>query len=149
MTIPRQIDRVDKRTSEKWYQSRTIQAALISAGVLLFVSIIGWFIAVYINKSNRSPSTLIRTTDANNRQRVDYNSAKQQLLDKDQPLITKKEKRPIEPEEREGDVNRPKSSPITKIPETQIAPEETTGEVNEPEKLEIIKKEEKPIEPEE
>lgn len=35
---------------EKWYQNRTIQAALISASVLLFVSIIGWLIIFYINK---------------------------------------------------------------------------------------------------
>jgi hypothetical protein len=37
---------------EKWYQNRTIQAALISAGVLLFISVIGWLIILYNNRSN-------------------------------------------------------------------------------------------------
>lgn len=35
---------------EKWYQNRTIQAALISAGVLLLVSIGGWLIMLYANR---------------------------------------------------------------------------------------------------
>jgi hypothetical protein len=32
-----------KANREKWYQNRTIQAALIGAGVLLLVSIVGWY----------------------------------------------------------------------------------------------------------
>jgi hypothetical protein len=36
---------------EKWYQNRTIQAALIGAGVLLFVSVVGWLIILYSNRS--------------------------------------------------------------------------------------------------
>jgi len=41
-----------KKDDEVWYQSRTIQAALIGVAALLLVSIVGWFIILYINKSN-------------------------------------------------------------------------------------------------
>lgn len=54
---------------EKWYQNRTIQAALISAGVLLFVSIIGWLIYLYVNKSgDPNVSTVLshRTAEVEN-----------------------------------------------------------------------------------
>jgi len=40
----------DKEKVEKWYQNRTIQAALISAGVLLIVSIAGWLLNYYVSK---------------------------------------------------------------------------------------------------
>ncbi len=39
-----------KGLAEKWYQNRTIQAALIGAGVVLIVAIIGWLISIYRNK---------------------------------------------------------------------------------------------------
>lgn len=37
---------------EPWYKNRTIQAALIGAGVLLIVSIISWLISINYNKTN-------------------------------------------------------------------------------------------------
>lgn len=56
----RQISKVGKKTNgekeyiDKWFQNRTIQAALISSGVLLLVSIVGWLIFLHINKSKTS-----------------------------------------------------------------------------------------------
>lgn len=53
----RQISKVGKITNakkaytEKWYQNRTIQGALIGACVLLLVSIGSWMISLHINKS--------------------------------------------------------------------------------------------------
>jgi hypothetical protein len=43
-----------KHDENKWYKNRTIQAALITAGVFLFASIIGWLIFIYYDKSSSS-----------------------------------------------------------------------------------------------
>ena len=163
-------DRVveDKPSTEKWYQSRIIQAALISAVVLLFVSIVGWLIILYVNKyvnkldgrsdvgttiSNEpeisgDSSPAITTTGPNSPSIVDYNTPGSKQLHAEPPPIIGRGEELIQPEEIEGDVNRPKISPIFKIPERTIAPEETAGEVNEPKKPELIKRKEKQIEPE-
>jgi len=154
-----------KGNAEKWYQNRTIQAALIGAGVLLLVSIVGWLIILYVNKSDgRSDvgttisnepeisgdfSPAITTTGPNSPAMVDYNAPGTEQLHAEPPPIIRRSEELIHPEETEGDVNRPKTSPIFKIPERTIAPEETVGEVNEPKKSELIKRKEKPIEPEE
>ena len=153
-----------KRDGEKWYQSRTIQAALITAGVLLVVSIVGWLIILYVNKSDgRSDvgttisnepeisgdfSPAITTTGPNSPSIVDYNTPGSKQLHAESPPIIGRGEELIQPEEIEGDVNRPKISPIFKIPERTIAPEENAGEVNEPKKPELIKRKEKQIEPE-
>ncbi|MBA7691426.1 hypothetical protein ES703_99970 [subsurface metagenome] len=149
---------------EKWYQNRTIQAALITAGVLLVVSIVGWLIILYVNKSDgRSDvgttisnepeisgdfSPAITTTSPNSPSIVDYNPPGSKQLHEESPPIIGRGEELIQPEEIEGDVNRPKISPIFKIPERTIDPEENAGEVNEPKKPELIKRKEKPIEPE-
>ena len=153
-----------KRDGEKWYQSRTIQAALITAGVLLVVSIVGWLIILYVNKSDgRSDvgttisnepeisgdfSPAITTTSPNSPSIVDYNTPGSKQLHAESPPIIGRGEELIQPEEIEGDVSRPKISPIFKIPERTIAPEENAGEVNEPKKPEFIKRKEKQIEPE-
>ena len=153
-----------KGNAEKWYQSRTIQAALIGLGGLLFVSIVGWLIILYVNKSDgRSDvgttisnepeisgdfSPAKTTTGPNSPSIVDYNTPGSKQLHAESPPIIGRGEELIQPEEIEGDVNRPKTSPIFKIPERTIAPEETTGEVNEPKKSELIKRKEKQIEPE-
>ena len=153
-----------KSDGEKWYQSRTIQAALITAGVLLVVSIVGWLIILYVNKSDgRSDvgttisnepeisgdfSPAITTTGPNSPSIVDYNAPGSKQLHAESPPIIGRGEELIQPEEIEGDVNRPKISPIFKIPERTIAPEENAGEVNEPKKPELIKRKEKQIEPE-
>jgi len=149
----------EKKDGEKWYQSRTIQAALITAGVLLVVSIVGWLIILYVNKSDaRSDvgttisnepeisgdfSPAITTTGPNSPAMVDYNAPGTEQLHVEPPPIIRRSEELIQPEETEGDVNRPKSSPILKIRETSIAPEEDVGEVNEPKKSELIKRKEK------
>jgi len=154
---------VAKGNAEKWYQNRTIQAALIGAGVLLLVSIVGWLIILYVNKSDaRSDvgttisnepeisgdfSPAITTTGPDSLSIVDYNAPGSKQLHAEPPLIIGSGEELIQPEEIEGDVNRPKVSPIFKIPETTIVPEETAGEVNEPKKSELIKRKEKQIEP--
>jgi len=56
----------NKPVVEKWYQSRTIQAALIGATVLLLVSTIGWLITIYINKS-KADSRKIETIPSENK----------------------------------------------------------------------------------
>lgn len=153
-----------KRDDERWYQNRTIQAALIGLGGLLFVSIVGWLIILYVNKSDgRSDvdttisnepeisgdfSPAITTTGPNSPSIVDYNTPGTEQLHTEPPPVTRRSEELIQPEEIEGDVNRPKISPIFKIPERTIAPEETAGEVNEPKKPELIKRKEKQIEPE-
>jgi hypothetical protein len=153
-----------KGNAEKWYQSRTIQAALIGLGGLLFVSIVGWLIILYVNKSDgRSDvgttisnepeisgdfSPAITTTGPNSPSIVDYNTPGSKQLHAESPPIIGRGEELIQPEEIEGDVNRPKISPIFKIPERTIAPEETAGEVNEPKKSDLIKRKEKQIEPE-
>jgi len=153
-----------KGGGEKWYRNRTIQAALITAGVLLVVSIVGWLIILYVNKSHaRSDvgttisnepeisgdfSPAITTTGPNSPSIVDYNTPGSKQLHGESPPIIGRGEELIQPEEIEGDVNRPKISPIFKIPERTIAPEETAGEVNAPKKPELIKRKEKPIEPE-
>lgn len=152
-----------KSDGEKWYQSRTIQAALIGAGVLLLVSIVGWLIILYVNKSDgRSDvgttisnkpeisgdfSPAITTTGPNSPSIVDYNTPGSKQLHAESPPIIGRGEELIQPEEIEGDVNRPKISPIFKIPERTITPEENAGEVNEPKIPELIKRKEKPIEP--
>ncbi|HUU18044.1 MAG TPA: hypothetical protein VMW72_12905 [Sedimentisphaerales bacterium] len=158
-------EKVDvKSDGEKWYQNRTIQAALIGLGGLLFVSIVGWLIILYVNKSDgRSDvgttistepeisgdfSPAITTTGSNSPSIVDYNTPGSKQLHAESPPIIGRGEELIQPEEIEGDVNRPKISPIFKIPERTIAPEETAGEVNEPKKSELIKRKEKQIEPE-
>jgi len=51
---------------EMWYQNRTIQAALIGAGALLFVSIVGWLILLYIKSdTNRKFSPEAKTRGDN------------------------------------------------------------------------------------
>jgi hypothetical protein len=40
--------------NEKWYQNRTIQAALISAFVLILVSIVGWCISISNNSKEKA-----------------------------------------------------------------------------------------------
>ncbi len=55
-----------KADVEKWYQNRTIQAALIGAAVLLLVSIIGWLIILYINKP-KADSGEIETIPSENK----------------------------------------------------------------------------------
>jgi len=153
-----------KGNAEKWYQSRTIQAALITAGVLLLVSIVGWLIILYVNKSDdRSDvgttisnepeisgdfSPAITSTGPNSPSIVDYNTPGSKQLHAEPPPIIRRSEELIQPEETEGDANQPKSSPILKIRETSIAPEEDAGEVNEPKKPEHIKRKEKQIEPE-
>ncbi len=153
-----------KSDGEKWYQSRTIQAALITAGVLLVVSIVGWLIILYVNKSDgRSDvgttisnepeisgdfSPAITTTGPNSPSMVDYNTPGTEQLHAESPPIIGRGEELIQPEEIEGDVNRPKISPIFKIPDVAISPDETVGEVNEPKIPELIKRKEKPIEPE-
>jgi hypothetical protein len=153
-----------KRDDGRWYQNRTIQAALIGLGGLLFVSIVGWLIILYVNKSDgRSDvgttisnepeisgdfSPAITTTDPNSPSIVDYNTPGSKQLHAEPPPIIGRVEELIQPEEIEGDVNRPKISPIFKITERTIAPEETAGEVNEPKKPELIKRKEKQIEPE-
>jgi len=153
-----------KRDGEKWYQSRAIQAALITAGVLLFVSIVGWLIILYVNKSDgRSDvgttisnkpeisgdfSPAITTTGPNSPSLVDYNTPGSKQLHAESPPIIGSGEELIQPEEIEGDVNQPKISPIFKIPDAAISPDETVGEVNEPKIPEFIKRKEKPIEPE-
>lgn len=159
-------DRVveDKPSTEKWYQNRTIQAALIGLGGLLFVSIVGWLIILYVNKSDgRSDvgttisnepeisgdfSPAITTTGPNSPAMVYYNAPGSKQLHAESPPIIGSGEELIQPEEIEGDVNRPKISPIFKIPERTIVPEETAGEVNEPKKSELFKRKEKQIEPE-
>jgi hypothetical protein len=42
--------------TEKWYQSRAIQGSLIGAVALILVSVAGWFVTLYINKSNGNSS---------------------------------------------------------------------------------------------
>ena len=154
-----------KGNAEKWYQNRTIQAALIGAGVLLLVSIVGWLIILYVNKSDgrsdvgttisnepeisRDFSPAITTTGPNSPSIVDYKTPGSKQLHAEPPPIIGRGEELIQPEEIEGDVNRPKISPIFKIPERTIAPEEDAGEVNEPKKSELIKRKEEPIEPEE
>ena len=149
-------DRVveDKPSTEKWYQNRTIQAALIGLGGLLFVSIVGWLITLYKPDGRSDVGTLMPTApeiaeDSSPRTipmgpnipaSVDYN---------DSGLKQLKDGKSLEPEQREADVNRAKPSPILKIPDAAISPEEATGEVNEPKKSELIKRKEKQIEPEE
>jgi len=137
-----------RATGEKWYQNRTIQAALIGAGVLLLVSIVSWLISFYVNESGGDSSSSTIPSGPNT-PFVDYNDPRSKQLQAEAPAIIKKGEKSIEPEEREADVNRPQLSPITKIPERAIAPEETSGEVNEPKRPEIIKRKERPIEPEE
>lgn len=158
-------EKVDvKSDGEKWYQSRTIQAALITAGVLLVVSIVGWLIILYVNKSDgRSDagttisnepeisgdfSPAITTTGPNSPSIVDYNTPGSKQLHAESPPIIGRGEELIQPEEIEGDVNRPGLSPLIKIPEASIAPEGTAGEVNEPKRPELIKRKEKSIEPE-
>ncbi len=54
--VQNKISKTSKTTNgeniytEKWYQNRTIQAALIGAATLILVSIISWPISYYINK---------------------------------------------------------------------------------------------------
>ncbi len=137
---------------------------MITAGVLLLVSIIGWLINLYVNKSGArsdvgttisnepeisgASSPAITTTGPNSPSIVDYNAPGTEQLHAEPPPITRRSEELIQPEEIEGDVNRPKISPIFKIPERTIVPEENAGEVNEPKKPELIKRKEKPIEPE-
>jgi len=47
---------------EKWFQSRPIQAALIGAGVLLLVSIVGWFLLYIKSDTNRKFSPEAKTS---------------------------------------------------------------------------------------
>jgi len=154
----------NKGNGEKWCQNRTIQAALIGAGVLLLVSIVGWLIILYVNRSDRLSdvgttistepeisgdfSPAITTTGPNSPSIVDYNTPGSKQLHAKPPPIIRRGEELIQPEEIEGDVNRPKISPIFKIPERTIAPEENAGEVNEPKKPELMKRGEKPMEPE-
>jgi len=136
---------VSKDKGGKWYQSRTIQGALISAGALVFVSFVGWLITLYINKPNNhsnmgimepttekivgysSPSTIHSGPNS-----VNYDSPQLEKLDKQPSPIIKKDEASIEPEDREGDVNRPIQSPIIRKDERPIEPEETEGKVKEP-----------------
>jgi len=106
---------------EKWYRNRTIQGVLIGAGGLLFVSIIGWLITLYFNKSgwdsnvrpeipgvpkmgkDSSPSTIPSGPNS-----VNYNSLRLEKLDTKPAPLVKKDETSIEPEETEADVNEAK-----------------------------------------
>ncbi len=153
-----------KDNGERWYRNRTIQAALIGLAGLLFVSVVGWLIILYINKPDgrsdpgrnrhtltersRDSSPAINTTGPNSPVTLDYNAPGAKQLQGEIPPIISGNEKFIQPEQVEGDVNRPELSPIIKIRETPITPEETTGEVNEPKKAELIKRKEKAIEAE-
>jgi len=153
-----------KPVTEKWYQNRTIQAAIIGAGALVFVSTLGWLITFYVNKSERqtnldnNPSAESQTgTDSfpelkrdepNSNLTIGYDLSMLRQLNREFPLLTNIDKGFIVPEEKEADVNRPVLSPIIKIPEEKIAPEENDGTVDEIEKEELIKKDVETIKPE-
>jgi len=134
-----------KAKSEKWYQNRTIQAALITGVFMLITALITtplWipFINKIFGDSGQKTKVPIESQrDPNSPMIIDQNASSSKRL---------KDEKSLEPEEREADVNRPKTSPIFKIPEKAIAPEETNGEVNEQKRPEFIKRKEKPIEPE-
>ncbi len=142
-----------KNTSENWYQSRTIQAALIGAGVLVFVSIVSWLITLYANKLEQrthleaEPSVESQTiTDSSPDLPKEPNS--DLTIGNSTSTLQQLNKELIEPEEREADVNRPLLSPIIKIQEEKIPPEGKEGTIAEIEKEELIKKDVESIKPE-
>lgn len=158
----------DKGYSEKSSQSITLKAAKITF-VAAVITLIGavltsplWIplINKIFNDSGEatkiSPQSRIGRdiypedipSGHNSPAMVDYNAPGTEQLHAEPPPITRRSEELIQPEEIEGDVNRPKISPIFKIPERTIAPEENAGEVNEPKKPELIKRKEKQIEPE-
>jgi len=49
-------------TTKKWYRSRTIQNALIGAGVLILVSVVGWFLNSRSNKQGVSLQKNVSTS---------------------------------------------------------------------------------------
>ena len=143
---------VTKVNGEKWYRSRAIQAALIGLGGLLFVSIVGWLIALYKPDGRSDVGTLVpaapEIVDDSSPGTAPMGPDIPASVDHNDPESIQRDEELIQPEETEGDVNQPKISPIFKIPERTIPPEEDAGEVNEPKKPELIKRKEKQIEPE-
>jgi len=135
----------NKHKAEKWYQNRTIQAALITGGFMLVAALLTTPLWVpFINKmfSDLGESTRVSTTHEA------IGDSSDAIVTSGPNSLLKKDEKTIEPEGKNGDVDRTQSSPIIKIPEEIIQPEETTAEVNEPKKPDIIKRKEKPIEPE-
>lgn len=104
----------ENSNGEKWYQNRTIQAALITTGVLLVVSIVGWLIILYVNKSDArsdvgatisneheisgdfSPATA--AGGPNKPAMIDYNSPGSKREKEKPPPLMKRDETAIEPE---------------------------------------------------
>ena len=78
----------DKEKVEKWYQNRTIQAALIGAAVLLLISIIGGLITLYINKP-KADSGEIETIPSENKLLLSLKDICQDIDNR--PLVQRKE----------------------------------------------------------
>jgi len=109
---------VAKSKIGKFFQDHTIQGVLMGAGVLLFISIIGW----YINNSNvssevttsgdSSPGIII--SGPNSPAIINYNSSDSKQLQEERQPSVKKDGRTIKPEETEADVNEAKEKRLRK-----------------------------------
>jgi len=166
-------DELNAATTDKGYSEKSSQSITLKAAKITFVaSVIALIGAVLtsplwipvINKIFGDSGETTKISDDHRTSRdaypedipsgpnrpamVDYNAPGSKQLHAESPPIIGRGEELIQPEEIEGDVNRPKISPIFKIPDAAISPEETVGEVNEPKIPELIKRKEKPIEPE-
>ncbi len=122
---------VAKSKIGKFFQDRTIQGVLMGAGVLLFVSIIGW----YINNSNvssevttsgdSSPGIII--SGPNSPAIINYNSSDSKQLQEERQPSVKEDGRTIKPEETEADVNEAKEKRLRKE-ETEFDKANRTGD---------------------
>jgi len=136
----------DKGYDEKSSKSITLKAAKITF-VAAVITLIGAVLTSplwvpIINKifGDSGESTKILTQreisedssakaisiDPNNLVPIDHNNPGSKKLQTEPSPIISKDEELIQPEEKEGDVNRPKISPIFKIPERTTAPEENS-----------------------
>lgn len=161
-----QLELMEEPATERWFQNRTIQAALISASVLVLVSVTGWFLnsrspkkGAFLQKNvstspdvqtrgNLSPAVVasgpnsqvnIYLTPGQSEKRPELGEP--DVNQPEQSPVKDIQKLQVEPGEEVGAVDRPQSGPLIKKREPSIQPAETEGEVNEPEKGELKKRE--------
>ena len=154
----------NKGVINKWYQSRTIQAALITSGFMLVAAVLttplwtpfinklfggsgkGTKISTALETSGKSSPAII-TGGPNSPVTINYNSPEQEDLQEKGQAVIGEGVRLTEPEKTE--VNQSKPQLIIKARDKVISPEETGGEVNQPVNKNIIRKKEPSIQPEE
>ena len=153
-----------KPVNEKWYQSRTIQAAIITGVFMLIAALLTtplWIplISKILLNSDQNAKLIDSREEVNDYFQEDTKSIHNIPImndDKTSELTKHDEKfhdikkggSLIEPEERDGNVDRPKMSPITKIPEANIPPEGEDGTITKIKKDELVKKGDESIKPE-